>query len=182
MGGLWTKLRQLFARRMEIVLVGLDHSGKTTFLSQLSLGEALPTAPTLGLNVRHVRKGNLHLKVWDLGGGAKYRSEWARYARGTDAIIFVVDSAASHRLTQAKKELHMLLEASDLEGIPLLILSNKSDIDGHLTEAQVIKGLNLDYIAYNQWALVEISALRGDRVERAVEWLVGESLKVKRNV
>jgi len=177
MGGVWTKVRLLFTRRMEVVLVGLDHAGKTTFLSQLSLGQALPVVPTLGLNVQYLRRGTLRLKLWDLGGAYRYRSEWARYARGTDAILFMVDSAAPHRLSQAKKELHMLLESQELEGIPLLVLSNKHDLQPTLSQAELIKGLNLDYID-TVWAVVQVSALTGQGVEKAVEWLLNRSLRL----
>lgn len=174
---MWTKFRLLFARRMEVALVGLDHAGKTTFLTQLSLGQAVPAVPTLGLNVQYLRRGALRLKVWDLGGATRYRSEWSRYARGTDAILFVVDSAAPHRLSQAKKELHMLLESPELEGIPLLVLSNKHDLQPTLSPAELVKGLNLDYID-SAWAVVPVSALTGKGVERAVEWLLSQSLRL----
>lgn len=176
MGGLWTKFRMLFARRMEVVLVGLDHAGKTTFLSQLSLGQALPVVPTLGLNVRYVHRGSLRLKVWDLGGATRYRSEWSRYARGTDAILFMVDAAAPHRLGQAKKELHMLLEVPELEGIPLLVLSNKQDLEP-LSAGDLVKGLNLDYID-GVWAVVPVSALTGQGIDSVLTWLVGQSLRL----
>ncbi len=177
MGGVWTKFRLLFSRRMEVVLVGLDHAGKTTFLSQLSLGQAVPVVPTLGLNVQYLRRGPLRLKVWDLGGTTRYRSEWARYARGTDAILFMVDSSAPQRLNQAKKELHMLLENRELEGIPLLVLSNKQDLQQTLTQAELVKGLNLDYID-SAWAVVSVSSLTGQGVERAIEWLLSQSLRL----
>jgi len=53
MGQLFTRLKEaLFQRKMEIVLLGLENSGKTTMLNQLTLGQALPSAPTIGLNIK----------------------------------------------------------------------------------------------------------------------------------
>lgn len=53
MGGLLAKLKQVFySQKMEIVLLGLENSGKTTLLNQLSLGQSYPSAPTIGLNIK----------------------------------------------------------------------------------------------------------------------------------
>ena len=69
MGQLFTRLKEaLFQRKMEIVLLGLENSGKTTMLNQLTLGQALPSAPTIGLNIKQVKKDGINMKVWDIGG------------------------------------------------------------------------------------------------------------------
>ena len=44
-------------------MVGLENSGKTTLLNQLSLGDASFTVPTVGLNVKQVKKGGVSMKV-----------------------------------------------------------------------------------------------------------------------
>jgi Arf/Sar family protein len=175
MGGLLAKLKSLFSRQMEIVIIGLERAGKTTFLNQLSVGEALQTVPTIGLNVRTVQKGSLSMKVWDLGGQVQYRSEWSRYTKGTGVIVFVLDTSAIDLISMARKELHLLLEDRELNGIPILILANKIDIEPHLSEPEIIQGLNLDYIMDNPWVIISISALRGTNIERVVEWLIARS-------
>ena len=53
----------------------------------------MDTAPTIGLNVKMVKKGNVTMKCWDIGGQHQYRGEWGRYTRGCNAILFVVDTA-----------------------------------------------------------------------------------------
>ena len=40
-----------------------------------------------------------------------------------------------------------------------------------MTEKEVIKELNLDYVYANTWAVINISALRGTNFEEAVIWL-----------
>ena len=172
MGQLFAKLRSLFARRIEMVIVGLENSGKTTFINNLSDGDPGETVPTIGLNVRTVSKGNLIMKAWDLGGQVQYRSEWGRYARGTNVIIFVIDSSAIELISYSRKELHTMLEEKELAGIPLLVLSNKIDVIPHLNEQEIIQGLNLDYVIDNPWLVISISALRGTNIERVVDWLL----------
>ena len=46
-------------------------------------------------------------------------------------------------MDEARRNLHQLLEWPSLEGIPLLVLGNKNDIDGALTEEELIEELNL---------------------------------------
>ena len=81
----------------------------------------------------------------------------------------------------AKKELHYILEDKDTAGIPLLILANKIDINPHMEDKDIVLALNLDYIADNEWALVTISSLYGDRLQNAIEWLlkIGKDKKAK---
>jgi ADP-ribosylation factor-like protein 8 len=64
-----------------------------------------------------------------------------------------------------------LLENKGLENKPFLILCNKIDLDPHMSENEIIKELNLDYIYSNQWAVISVSALKGSNFEEAVLWL-----------
>ncbi len=94
MGQLLTKLKEmLFQRKMEIVLLGLENSGKTTMLNQLSMGQALPSAPTIGLNIKQVKKDGINMKVWDIGGQVQFRREWGKYTKGSDVILFMLDAS-----------------------------------------------------------------------------------------
>lgn len=43
--------------------------------------------PTVGFNMRKITKGNVTIKVWDIGGQPRFRSMWERYCRGVNAIV-----------------------------------------------------------------------------------------------
>eukprot|EP00753_Platysulcus_tardus_P001765 PLAT11514.3.p1 GENE.PLAT11514.3~~PLAT11514.3.p1 ORF type:complete len:188 (-),score=73.74 PLAT11514.3:191-730(-) len=173
MGGFMSMLRTLFStKKLELVLIGLENSGKTTLLNVLSMGAPSETVPTIGLNVKMVKKGGVTMKCWDIGGQAEYRREWSRYTRGCDVILFVVDAYAVDRIPAARKELHRLLEDPELATTPLLVLANKIDLEPHISEGELIRELNLDYIVDNPWLVIPISALRQMNIEQVVEWLV----------
>lgn len=136
-------MNMLSSKKLEVVLVGLENSGKTTLLQVLSDGSPVETAPTIGLNVRMVKRGGVQMKCWDLGGQSQYRQEWGRYTRGCNVIIFVVDANAMHLLPDAKAELHRLLEDKELATTALLVVANKIDLEPHASEPQLIKGLDI---------------------------------------
>jgi Arf/Sar family protein len=52
-----------------------------------------------------------------------------------------------------------------------LILSNKIDLNPHLSEIDIIKELNLDYVYSNPWIVIPISGLIGTNLEQVIEWL-----------
>ncbi|KAJ9465486.1 ADP-ribosylation factor-like protein 8 [Diplonema papillatum] len=179
MGPLQAKLKDLFGgnKRIELCLVGLENSGKTTLLNILSSGYPAETMPTVGLNVKAVKKEGVMMKVWDLGGQERFRGEWPRYTQGCDVIVFVVASNDFERIHIAKKELHKLLEDRHLHGLPLLIVLNKIDLDPHMVKEDVIKEMNLDYISENTWMITQISATQRTNITEVVDWLTKHAKK-----
>lgn len=78
------------------------------------------------------------------------RHLWQEYFVEVDGIIFVVDSADVDRLDEAKEELSLLLEENALEGVPFLVLGNKSDLPGAVSREELIGALGLDNYQGNE--------------------------------
>lgn len=78
--------------------------------------------PTVGFNMRKVTKGNVTIKLWDIGGQPRFRSMWERYCRGVSAIVYMVDAAEPGKLESAKQELHALLAKEQLGIVHLAVL------------------------------------------------------------
>ena len=133
--------------------------------------------PTVGFNMKRVQKGHVTLKCWDLGGQPRFRSMWERYCRGVNAIVFIVDSADTDALPVAKEELHMLLEKPVLEGIPLLVLGNKSDLDEKLSVDELIDALDLKSISHREVSCYGISAKEETNLDAVLQWLVARASK-----
>eukprot|EP00731_Ephydatia_muelleri_P001437 Em0001g1437a len=101
---------------MEITLVGLQNSGKTSFVNVIATGQfSDDMIPTVGFNMRKVTKGNATIKEVSLGsvpcGSAT--------AGVVTAIVFMVDAADHEKLETSKTELLSLLEKPQLAGIPV---------------------------------------------------------------
>ncbi|KAL5210075.1 hypothetical protein ABZP36_005698 [Zizania latifolia] len=82
-------LRSLFFKQeMELSLIGLQNAGKTSLVNVIATGGfSEDMIPTVGFNMRKVTKGNVTIKLWDLGGQPRFRSMWERYCRQVSAIV-----------------------------------------------------------------------------------------------
>ena len=74
-------------------------------------------------------------------------------------------------MDEARRNLHTLLDWPTLQGIPLLILGNKNDMDGALTEEELIEELNLRRIQNRQVACFSISAKNQVNLDITIQWL-----------
>eukprot|EP01064_Diplonema_japonicum_P000448 TRINITY_DN102_c3_g1_i1.p2 TRINITY_DN102_c3_g1~~TRINITY_DN102_c3_g1_i1.p2 ORF type:complete len:185 (+),score=46.45 TRINITY_DN102_c3_g1_i1:56-610(+) len=165
-------------QEMELTLVGLQNAGKTTLLNVISDGKAKPnTIPTVGLNIRKITKGNISIKLWDIGGQPRFRGMWERYCRGVNAIVYVVDSADRSTVDAAQKELMELMQKPALEKIPLLVLGNKNDVPSHMNEAELRQALDLDSIKGREVCVYSISAKNSVNIDVTLQWLIKNAKK-----
>ncbi|KAF4792066.1 ER degradation-enhancing alpha-mannosidase-like protein 1 [Turdus rufiventris] len=158
--------RSLFWKEeMELTLVGLQYSGKTTFVNVIASGQfSEDMIPTVGFNMRKVTKGNVTIKIWDIGGQPRFRSMWERYCRGVNAIVYMVDAADRDKIEASRNELHNLLDKPQLQGIPVLVLGNKRDLPNALDEKQLIEKMNLAAIQDREICCYSISCKEKDNI------------------
>ncbi|KAG6663094.1 hypothetical protein CIPAW_02G002100 [Carya illinoinensis] len=161
---------------MELSLIGLQGSGKSSLVNVVDTGaysEDMTT--TVGFNMRKVTKGNVTIKFWDLGGQARFRSMWERYCRVVSAIVYAVDAADPDNLSISKSELHDLLSKSSLSGIPLLVLGNKIDKRGVVSEQALIDQMGLKSIIDREVCCFMISCKNLTNIDSVIDWLVKHS-------
>jgi small GTP-binding protein len=154
-----------------IVMVGLDAAGKTTVLYQLKLNEVASTIPTIGFNVETVTYRNVSFVVWDLGGQEMIRRLWRHYYRGTNGIIFVVDSADPARIELAAEELFKLLGEEELKDAAVLVLANKQDLPGALRVDELTGKLGLNSLRSRNWYIQGTKATTGAGLYEGLDWL-----------
>jgi len=156
---------------VRILMVGLDNAGKTTILYKFRLNETVSTVPTIGFNVETVKYKNIAFTVWDIGGQDKIRSLWRVYLKGSTGLIFVVDSSDKQRLSEAKNELHKLLEEEDLKEAHVLVFANKQDVLGALNVNDVKGGLGLAELTTHNWFIQPTVAVKGEGLFQGLDWL-----------
>jgi ADP-ribosylation factor related protein 1 len=183
-----------------ILLLGLDNAGKTTLLEQIKSlylpSASLPsgkTVPTVGQNVSTITLPDLYLKIWDVGGQHSLRRLWQSYYSSCHAIVFVIDSTDvgdadieklgrgeagdGGRLHECRLVLEDVIQHSETEGVPLLVLANKQDREDCVEVVRVKEGLVRKVFEGEKGGgvrdsrVLPISALTGTGVREAVEWL-----------
>lgn len=85
---------------------------------------------------------------------------------------YVVDAADKDALPIAKEELHALLEKPVLDGIPLLVLGNKSDLPEKLSVDELIEALNLKAVTHREVSCYGISAKEETNLDAVLQWLI----------
>uniref|UniRef100_A0A9L0I9H4 ADP-ribosylation factor-like protein 8B n=1 Tax=Equus asinus TaxID=9793 RepID=A0A9L0I9H4_EQUAS len=172
--------RSLFWKEeMELTLVGLQYSGKTTFVNVIASGQfSEDMIPTVGFNMRKVTKGNVTIKIWDIGGQPRFRSMWERYCRGVNAIVYMIDAADREKIEASRNELHNLLDKPQLQGIPVLVLGNKRDLPNALDEKQLIEKMNLSAIQDREICCYSISCKEKDNIDYLLEVQVMENRSI----
>jgi len=88
-----------------------------------------------------------------------------------------VDAADKEAMPVAKEELHALLNKPSVEGIPLLILGNKSDLPGKLSVDDLIEVLDLKKVTRREISCYGISAKEETNLNAVLQWLVARSGK-----
>lgn len=100
---------------------------------------------------------------------------WERYCRGVNAIVFIVDSADTDSHPVAREELHSLLQKPILDGIPLLVLGNKSDLPGMIGVDELIESMNLRDVTNREVSCYSISAKEETNLDAVLQWLIAKA-------
>ncbi|KAL7925913.1 P-loop containing nucleoside triphosphate hydrolase protein [Trichoderma austrokoningii] len=177
-----------------VILLGLDNAGKTTFHEQVKsmyLPNApepkLKTVPTVGQNVSTITLPDMYVKLWDVGGQHSLRKLWQSYYASCHAIVFIIDSTDigdgdlehenTGRLDECRLVLEDVLQNSETEGVPLLILANKQDREDCVETIRIKEGLVKRVMegekgsAIRDSRVLAMSALTGDGVREAIDWV-----------
>mmetsp|Transcript_9949 Transcript_9949/g.11543 ORF Transcript_9949/g.11543 Transcript_9949/m.11543 type:complete len:186 (-) Transcript_9949:676-1233(-) len=163
--------------KVNVLIVGLDNSGKTTIIERLKVSStkkntpAVEVTPTVGFNVDTFTKGGLGFTVFDMSGAGRYRNLWEQYYKDCQAVIFVIDASDKLRMCVAKDELDLMLKHKDLKRVPLLFFANKMDIPSALTPVECATACKLDDIKDKPWQIVPSNALTGEGLQKGVDWL-----------
>lgn len=180
LSGLWKYLFQ--KDEYCILILGLDNAGKSTLLEQIKriYGNNYSGLPfekiktTIGLNIGKITVNHVKLIFWDLGGQQELQSLWDKYYEECHGIIYVIDSSDEKRLEESHKAFESVMHDSHMEGIPLLILSNKQDLQTSI-DVEAIKSVfdgNSSGIGQREYYIQPTSALNGDGISAGISWLV----------
>ncbi|NXW34247.1 AR13B protein, partial [Phaetusa simplex] len=138
-------------------------------------------APTVGFSKIDLKQGRFEVTIFDLGGGKRIRNIWRNYYAESYGVIFVVDSSDIARMEETKQAMIEVLNSPKISGKPVLVLANKQDREGALSEADVIESLSLEKLVNEHKCLCQIepcSAVMGcgKKIDKSIKkglfWLL----------
>lgn len=127
----------LYGKNGTFLLLGLDNAGKTTLMHLLHNNRLIQHVPTHHPTAEDMTMGGVTFKAIDLGGHKEARRLWKDYFTTVDAIIFIVDASDRERAHESKACLHALLVDETIQYVPILVLGNKIDMEGAMSEQEL---------------------------------------------
>lgn len=184
--GLYDWLKR-FKKNFDILMIGLDNSGKTTILNFLQTKDPLETVPTVGVKEHEFRLADtVTFKILDTAGQKQYRENWERFLKTADVVIFVIDVADEARYNEAKQEFNKAVKSirNRRKGrkVPILMAMNKVDLLPDRTHVDLkIKEL-MDLVDYedflenrNPFHIQPTCALNGEGLFDMIKWIFTET-------
>ena len=162
----YNKLR----KEIQILVLGLDNSGKTTLVDCL-VGTNHYGAPTPGLIVTNINICGINLNIIDMPSRKFFYQYWHYYYEGTDAIIFMIDGSDDGRIEEVKECFQKLLKEKNLKNVPILTYDNKADLMDCLGPDEIIDKLEMYDIEGRDWAIYDCSALKDNGIKEGIKWL-----------
>ncbi|XP_049892619.1 EF-hand calcium-binding domain-containing protein 4B isoform X2 [Epinephelus moara] len=169
-----TKEEALFApdRLFKVVLVGNSSVGKTSLLRSFCEGRFHPsTTATVGIDysVKTLTLDNMQvaMQLWDTAGQERYRSITKQFFRKADGVVVMYDVTVEESFKAVRPWLTNVQEAAG-EGIPILLLGNKMDMDGD----REVSFKEAEQLAYeNKVMFFEVSAYTAKNVTESLTHL-----------
>lgn len=133
----------LYQKTGRLLLLGLDHAGKTTLLHMLRDNRVVAHLPTQRATKETLAVGGVEFDCYDLGGHEEAREVWADYYVDASAIIYMVDAYDRGRFAESKVQLDALLTDGRLAEVPIVVLANKIDLPRAASESEVRQALGM---------------------------------------
>ncbi|KAM4602028.1 ADP-ribosylation factor-like protein 13B isoform 2-T2 [Polymixia lowei] len=182
----WLKRWREPARKVTLVMVGLDNAGKTATVRGIQGESPQDVAPTVGFSKVDLKQGKFEVTIFDLGGGKRIRGIWKNYYSESYGVVFVVDSSDVQRIQETRETMAEVLQHPRIAGKPVLVLANKQDREGALAEADIIENLSLEKLVNENKCLCQIEPCSavlgyGKKVDKSIKnglnWLLSNIAK-----
>ncbi len=161
----------IFERKEAKVLIfGLSLAGKTSIIRCRRKSLTKNILPTLNVDISRILVNNVSLITYDVPGQPKFQELWSMYLKEQNGLIFVVDVADPVKYPDAKHLLHLIIERPETQGLPLLVLFNKIDLEKKKME-EMKRIMEIDKIDNRAVKCFQTSATKNINIDQAFNWL-----------
>ncbi|XP_074864160.1 ADP-ribosylation factor-like protein 13A [Carettochelys insculpta] len=152
----WLQALQEPIRKVTLLVVGLDRTGKTSLIVEIQRVLSCEVLPMTKPHETELRVGRFEVSLVDLSGGQRLRGTWRNHYGTAHGIIFVLDSSDVLRMEEARRTLGRLLAHPRISGKPLLLLANKQDKVDALLPCELIERLSLEKLVNENKSLCRV--------------------------
>ncbi|XP_067671197.1 ADP-ribosylation factor-like protein 16 [Haliotis asinina] len=164
------------------LLIGSSGVGKTLLLKRLqnyptkvtTETEIAPmTIPTVGTNLTTVTLGRRdEITLRELGGSMV--PIWHNYFKDAGAIIYMVDLTNRFQIAASCIQLLMVLSHADTQGLPVLLILNKTDLPTVMNHGELESLFRLQDILTHcpKMSVLEMSAKTGHGLDLIAKWIL----------
>ena len=108
------------------------------------------------------------------------RPLYRHYFQNTQAIIYVIDSNDTCRITEAGDELHKFLQEDELRDCVVLLLANKQDLSNAMTVSEITEKIRFTDIKQKHKHILGTVATTGENLFEGMDW-ISQALSNKDN-
>ncbi|MHA1115143.1 MAG: ADP-ribosylation factor-like protein [Candidatus Heimdallarchaeaceae archaeon] len=182
--------KELIVKRknVPVSIIGLEYSGKTTFLNWLIKQRFTRPKPTVGYNFEVLEVANMHINIFDLSGHEKFRENiWKNFVQSSVGIIFFVDSSDKKKLKKSAKWFWKVVNEWLQEiysEYAVLFIANKADLKNSLDLETIINAFDLYKMSkYSNisFQVFKTSIKEELNIQIAFQWLVNKLNSITKN-
>jgi len=159
----------------KVVLIGAPSVGKTSILERFVTSVYTEEyKATIGADFRTkelvVNNQTVLLQIWDTAGQERFRSLAAPFYRGAQICVLVFDVNDKHTFDAVEQWRDEFLHHADIEdqdSFPFLLLGNKCDLGGRVSEQEVTRWL--EQRNYKNVQYLETSAKHNTNIQEAFD-------------
>lgn len=162
----------------KVVLVGDMNVGKTNIVSRYIRNEFHEDSKnTVGVEFLskqfRIEGHNIKAQIWDTAGSEKFRSITTQYYKGAKGCLVVYDITDQSSFDNVDKWINEVKVSAD-KNVTFILIGNKSDLE-EIRKVNTEQGE--DKAMANEAAFMETSALSGENIEKAFEFMINEIYK-----
>ena len=159
---------------IELGIVGIHQAGKTALLNRIKKNKLTGKYS----NIQNINVVNLALR------GTKFliysppdsstSQDLIEFCAKTDAIVFVIDGTDIGKFPRVQQLLFEILDLTATQETPIAILNNKIDKTECKRQPEIQNLLNLSKINRTHWQIFDVSAISGQGLDLAINWIITE--------
>lgn len=167
MGNVFKKVEKI-----NILLYGVQDSGKSTILKKLDEKHITLQIPTIGVTIEKLEYKNFSIRCIDVIDRRIRMLPYMDYLYDNiHCIIYVVDCSNRRSLEFSVESFQRLIGNREMSEYPIVILANKQDVANSLTTKEILREFEIKYITNRKVFIQGFSSLSDEGIHEILEWI-----------